>query len=63
MRMIKMTLFIARKLTRLFLAACVTPYIESAALIFSNMKVRHQEMPQAKKSKKSSDDPDTLFLT
>merc|ERR1712189_45659 len=41
-RMLKMTLYLVRKLTRLFLAACMDPYVESTALIFSKMKIRHQ---------------------
>jgi len=60
MRMLKMTLYLVRKLIRLCLAACMDPYVESAALIFSNMKVRHQEVPKRKKAK---DDPDAMFLS
>jgi len=59
MRMLKMTLFLVRKITRLFLGACMDPYVESMALMFSKMKVRHQEVS---KKNQTNDDPDALFL-
>merc|ERR1712215_394718 len=56
-RMVKMTLFLIRKITLLFLGACMNPYVESAALIFSKMKVRHQE---ESKCSKSNDNPNKV---